>query len=481
MNPIQFPTHPILLVDDEENFLFSADHALNLAGINNIVQCQDSRDVMSMLSETEFSVVLLDLLMPELSGLDLLPLILAGFPELPVTVVTGVNNVETAVECLKLGAYDYLLKPIDSVRLASTVRRGVEISGLRRQNRRLKERLLSDELEQPEAFADIITQDRAMHVTFKYIESIAGTDLPVLITGETGVGKELIAAALHKLSGRTGEYVTVNIAGLNDQLFSDTLFGHRKGAYTGADKSRKGLIDRATNGTLFLDEIGDLHAESQVKLLRLLQDKTYYPLGDDFARMSNARMVFATNRENEFLSNPETFRTDLYYRLQPHHIHLPPLRERLGDIPMLVGHFLASAAAQLEKKTPTAPSELLTLLGTYHFPGNIRELEGMLLDAVSQHTGGILSTSTFRQKIKEQSTIPREGTSLKASGLTDELSARSVLPELKEALKEAEQEIISEALKRADGNQTIAARLLGISRQALHNRLSRLQSSSEDS
>ena len=300
----------------------------------------------------------------------------------------------------------------------------------------------------------------------------------MLITGETGVGKELIAAAIHKRSGREGKFASVNIAGLDDQLFSDTLFGHRKGAYTGADKFRQGLIDQASNGTLFLDEIGDLHVESQVKLLRLLQDKTYYPLGDDFARLSNARLVFATNREIEFLSNPETFRTDLYHRLQPHHIHLPPLRERLDDIPVLVSHFLESAAAQLGKQTPTAPPELITLLGTYHFPGNIRELEGLVLDAVSQHTGGILSTATFRQKINKQSTIPHEETTLKAGADTfaDGLSGLDTLPDL----KEAEQQIISEALKRADGNQTIAAQLLGISRQALNKRLVRARTSSND-
>ena len=476
MNPIQFPTHPILLVDDEENFLFSADHALNLAGINNIVQCQDSREVMSTLSKRDFSVVVLDLLMPGLTGQDLLPLILADFPDLPVTVFTAVNNVDTAVECLKLGAYDYLLKPVDSTRLAGTVRRGVEINDLRRQNRQLKERLLSDELEQPEAFADIITQDRAMHAISKYIESIAGTDLPVLITGETGVGKELIAAAIHKRSGLAGEFVSVNIAGLDDQLFSDTLFGHRKGAYTGADKSRKGLIDRAANGTLFLDEIGDLHAESQVKLLRLLQDKTYYPLGDDFARLSNARMVFATNRENEFLSNPETFRTDLFFRLKPHHIHLPPLRERMGDIPLLISHFLESAAAQLEKQTPTPPPELYTLLGTYHFPGNIRELEGMVLDAVSQHKEGLLSTHTFHQEINEQPIVSGEVKTLKESIFSSELSTLDVLPDM----KKVEQMMISEALKRADGNQTIAAQLLGISRHALNKRLIRSKKLTDD-
>ena len=476
MNPTNFPTRPILLVDDEEQFLITASRALRAEGINHIVTCQDSREVMTMLSETEFSVVLLDLLMPELSGMDLLPLILAGFPELPVTIVTGVKHVETAVECLKTGAYDYLLKPVDSTRLAGTVRRGVEISDLRRQNRQLKDRLLSDELEQPEAFADIITQDRAMHATFKYIESIAGTDLPVLITGETGVGKELIAAAIHRLSGREGKFISVNIAGLNDQLFSDTLFGHRKGAYTGADKFRQGLIDQASNGTLFLDEIGDLHVESQVKLLRLLQDKTYYPLGDDFARLSNARLVFATNREIEFLSNPETFRTDLYYRLQHHHVHLPPLRERAGDIPLLVDHFLASASETLGPEVRTIAAELLTLIEAYGFPGNVRELEGLVFDAASRHKGGIFSVESLQNKIGNETSVSREADDTTEGGYVERLAALRTLPNL----KDMERFAIAEALKRANGNQTIAAQLLGITRQALNKRLNRARTSSDE-
>ena len=478
MNPTNFPARPILLVDDEEQFLASVSRALRAEGINHVVKCQDSREVMSILSETEFSVVILDLLMPELSGLDLLPLILADFPELPVTVVTAVNNVETAVACLKNGAYDYLVKPVDSTRLAATVRRGVEISGLRRQNRQLKDRLLTDELEHPEAFSDIITQHRKMNAIFQYVETVARTDLPVLITGETGVGKELIAKAIHKLSGRAGEFVSVNIAGLDDQLFSDTLFGHRKGAFTGADTPRKGLIEQASNGTLFLDEIGDLHVESQVKLLRLLQERTYFPLGDDFARISNARIVVATNREIEFLSDSETFRTDLYYRLQSHHIHLPPLRDRAGDIPLLVSHFLESAAEKLAKKTPIAPPELYTLLGTYHFPGNIRELEGMVLDAVIRHKSGVLSTASFLKQIDEQFIDSGENTVFKAGAIAyaDGLSALPILP----ALKEVEKLMISEALKRANGNQTVAAQLLEISRHALNKRLVRARTSSND-
>ena len=246
MNTGQFPTRPILLVDDEELFLASTSRALRSEGINHVAQCGDSREVMSTLSKRDFSIAVLDLMMPHLSGKDLLPLILADFPDVPVTVVTGVKDVGTAVECLKTGAYDYLVKPVDVTEFAATIRRGLEMSELRRQTRLLKERVFSDALKQPEAFSDIITQDSGMHAIFQYTEAIAQTDLPVLITGETGVGKELIAAAIHKLSGREGEFVSVNIAGLDDHLFSDTLFGHKKGAYTGADKPRKGLIEQAS-------------------------------------------------------------------------------------------------------------------------------------------------------------------------------------------------------------------------------------------
>ena len=476
MNPIQFPTHPILLVDDEEQFLFSASRALKAEGINHVVQCQDSREVMPTLSKGDFSVVVLDLMMPNLSGLDLLPLILADFPDLPVTVVTGVKEVETAVDCLKTGAFDYLVKPVDSTRLAATVRRGVEISDLRRQNRQLKDRLLSDTLEHPEAFSDIVTQDRTMYSIFQYIETIALTPMPVLITGETGVGKELIAAAIHKLSGREGEFVSVNIAGLDDQLFSDTLFGHRKGAFTGADTPRKGLIEQASNGTLFLDEIGDLHMESQVKLLRLLQERNYFPLGDDFPRMSNARIVVATNRDTQSLRESETFRNDLYYRLQTHHVHLPPLRERTGDIPLLVEHFLVNASETLGQEMYTLAPELLTLLEAYLFPGNVRELEGLVLDAASQHKGGVLSIESFRNKIGEESLVSHEATETAEATFVDGLAALHRLP----PLKAIERFAIAEALKRANGNQTIAAGLLGMTRQALNKRVNRARTSSDD-
>ena len=354
-------------------------------------------------------------------------------------------------------------------------RRVAEIGDLRSENRQLRERLSSSRPKHPEVFSDIITQDPAMYSIFRQVESIAVTGDTVLITGETGVGKEKIAEAIHRLSGRSGTFVPINIAGADDQLFSDTLFGHEKGAFTGADSDRRGLIEQASGGTLFLDEIGDLGMEPQLKLLRLLEKGQYYQLGDDTPRTSEARTVVATNRSIESLMTDETFRDDLYFRLRTHHVHLPPLRERKGDVPLLVSHCLKRAAEALGKKTPVPPPELFTLLSTYHFPGNIRELEGMVNDAVSGHDGGVLSTEAFRRKIDEHTSVFARDGARKVGAVTfsDTLSSLQELP----ALKEIQDLVIAEALRRADGNQTIAARLLGMTKQGLNNRLSRARNS----
>ena len=476
MDVTEFPSRPVLLVDDEEQFLFSVSFALKAQGIEHIVQCNDSREVLPILSKGDFSVVVLDMLMPGISGRDLLPRILGEFPDLPVTVVTAMNRVESAVECIRNGAFDFLLKPVDNARLVATVRRGMELSELKRENRLLRNHLLSPTLEQPDVFAEIITNDRTMHSIFQYTEAIARTAIPVLITGETGVGKEMIAAAIHKLSSRMGEFVPVNIAGLDDHLFSDTLFGHKKGAFTGAETYRKGLIEQASDGTLFLDEIGDLSLESQVKILRLLQEGKYYPLGDDLPKSSNARVVVATNRTIQFLRDAATFRKDLYFRLQTHHIHLPPLRARAGDIPLLVSHFVKKAGKTLGKAMPSPPPELFSLLGKHRFPGNVRELEGMVLDAVSRHKSGALSIQSFRDKICHKSLVSDENGESAESVFAEGLSTLRELP----SLKASERLMIEEALKRASGNQTNAAKLLGMSRQALHNRLARARTSSND-
>jgi PAS domain S-box-containing protein len=333
----------------------------------------------------------------------------------------------------------------------------------------LRQHLFSDRLGHEEAFSSIVTRSKKMRAVFQYVEVISESQQSVLITGETGVGKELIARVLHTLSGRTGAYVTVNVAGLDDAVFSDTLFGHKKGAYTGADSAREGLIAHAADGTLFLDEIGDLKESSQVKLLRLLQEQSYYPLGSDTPQRSNARIIVATNRDLEKFMSEGKFRKDLYYRLIAHHVQIPPLRERKEDIPLLLDHFLDKASYALNKKKPTSPPELLTLLAAYDFPGNVRELEALVTDAVARHRSGVLSMERFKEVIGRDLRSSRS--SLSGEGTPLDISAH--FP----TLKEAEDFLIREALKRSHGNQRIAASFLGITSQALNKRLRRSEQS----
>jgi transcriptional regulator with PAS, ATPase and Fis domain len=321
-------------------------------------------------------------------------------------------------------------------------------------------------LENPLAFSEIITDNERMLLIFKYIESIAPSSQPILVTGETGVGKELIARSIHTLSKLKGRFVAVNVAGLDDNVFSDTLFGHIKGSFTGAEQDRKGLIDRAVGGTLFLDEIGDLHPASQIKLLRFLQEGEYLPLGQDEVEQTNVRIVASTNEDLWSLQRRGKFRKDLNFRLRTHHIHMPPLRERTDDIPLLVGHFLEKSAGALQKKVPTPPKELYELLVTHSFPGNVRELESMIHDAVSIHSAKILSLDSFKLHITRAQENLKEIT-----GLESEHPLPVRFGEKLPTIKQATRMLVTEAMKRANGNQTLAATMLGISRQALSKRI----------
>jgi len=318
-------------------------------------------------------------------------------------------------------------------------------------------------------FSAIVTRNAAMQAVFRYIGSIAATSLPVLVSGETGTGKEQIANAIHAVSGRSGEFVPVNVAGVDDHLFCDTLFGHEKGAFTGADRPRAGLIEKAAGGTLFLDEIGELSMESQVRLLRLLQERQYYPLGSDTPKTSDSRIVAATNRDLLDMADNGTFRRDLFYRLQYHQIALPPLRKRREDIEPLVRRFVSDAALAFGKKEPAINHELFSLLNTYDFPGNIRELQAMVFDAVGRHECGSLSSAAFAEKILQRNTHCQPA----AATHETEPAQRIVFPEKLPTIKETTEQLIAEAIARSKGNQTVAAQLLGITRRALNNRLHR--------
>lgn len=470
MTELKNPKLPILLIDDEVNLLNSFELSLNQFGINNTILCSDSREVQNILSNNNVSLILLDLSMPFIRGEDLLKNVVQEYPEIPIVIVTGDTEIETAIDCMKLGATDYLTKPVEQNRLINTVSKLLEIRRLRDENSTLKSRLISNELENPQAFKNIITQNSKMKSMFQYMEAIARTTEPILVTGETGVGKELIAQALHALSERKGRFVTTNIAGLDDQMFSDTLFGHKKGSFTNAMQDRKGQLEKAAGGTIFLDEIGDLNFQSQVKLLRMLQEREYYPLGSDDPRYTDALIILATNKNLEEMVEGGSFRKDLYYRLNVHHISPIPLRERLEDLPYLVEHFLVKASNNFQKKKPTVPPELYTLLSTYHFPGNVRELQSMIFDAVGTHKSKIMSLTKFKLHIAPRTEKISE---INKTPINEKIRFGEKLP----TLKEVQNALVEEALKRTDNNQSIAAQLLGVTRQALNKRVIQVRKS----
>jgi DNA-binding NtrC family response regulator len=468
MSKRPYPSDPILVIDDEEAILLSIDTILQLAGMNNVLTCSDSRQAMAIVKQRPPSVILLDLNMPHIEGEAILEQITNQNQNIPVIIITGRIDAQTAVECMKSGAFDYIVKPVDENRLIASVKKSLQYGELRQENQTLKEQLREGG-HHPEAFKNIITNSPKMLLLFNYIESTAKTPEPVLIRGETGTGKELIARAIHDLSDNTGEFVAINVAGLDDNVFSDTLFGHVKGAFTGADSERLGLIERAANGTLFLDEIGDLSPSSQIKLLRLLQEKEYMPLGQDTNRTSSARIVASTHVDLWDLQQKELFRQDLHYRLRTHRISLPPLRERKEDLGLLVDHFVQCATEILKKKKPRIPEELMLSLEAYNFPGNIRELQAMVFDAIAQNDNGILPLSVFRnhisraqqEEIKHHTGEPNQGIPV---------TFADPLPTIKQATRM----LVEEAMHRAGNNQSTAASLLGISQQALSKRLKNL-------
>ncbi len=470
MSKKPYPLEPILIIDDEEAILLSVDTTLQLAGMNNVLTCADSRQVMAIIAQRPPSVILLDLNMPHVDGEAILDQITNENPHVPVIIITGRIDAETAVECMKSGAFDYIVKPVDENRLIASVKKSIQYGALHQENQALKEQLRENYLKHPEAFSKIITNSPKMFQLFNYIESAAKTSEPVLIRGETGTGKELIARAIHEISGTSGEFVAINVAGLDDNVFSDTLFGHVKGAFTGADTDRLGLIEKAAHGTLFLDEIGDLSQISQIKLLRLLQEKEYMPLGRDSNKTSSARIVASTHVDLWELQQKELFRQDLHYRLRTHRILLPPLRDRKEDLDILINHFVECAADTLKKKRPRIPEELAVLLESYNFPGNIRELQAMIFDAMAQNDNGILPLSVFRQHIsRAQQDEAKQQYHNSKNGIP--IIFADPLPTIKQATRM----LVEEAMNRAKNNQTTAASLLGISQQALSKRLKNLE------
>jgi DNA-binding NtrC family response regulator len=461
----QYPILPVLMVDDEIDVLQSYKMTLQFNGISNSVLCLDSTKVMDLLAHTEYSAIILDLNMPRLSGKDLMPMIHERYPETPVIVVTASNSVATAVECMQLGARDYMVKPVEDNRFIASVRNAIELVDLQNENSLLRQTMLSRHVKNPDAFSEIVTVCDSMRAIFSYIEAISGSVKPVLITGESGTGKELFARAVHAVSGRKGKFIAVNVSGLDDTVISDTLFGHRRGAFTGADGDRHGLVEGASGGTLFLDEIGSLEKSSQIKLLRLLQENEYYPLGSDVSKNSHTVVVAATNEDLRKRMKEGLFRNDLYFRLITHHIHIPPLRERREDVPALFDHFLEKISASLNKIKPRYSPDVINLIDRYNFPGNVRELEAMIADSVTRCQSSDLDVMHFKEYIAKQ-------TGQRAEDVTIEASGQFLVPFHGDfpKLHEVEEFLILESMRKANGNQYAAAELLGVAQSTLWRR-----------
>lgn len=463
----------ILVVDDEHSSAELYSMILRENGYPQVVTCEDSRKAAGLIWSHNIELVLSDLMMPVIDGYDLLLKINEEHPDIPVIILTAQDKVETAVECMKIGAFDFITKPLDPERLLTAVEHAFTIRELKEEVNILSTDRPDRELSNPGAFSAILTQSPKMKKIFTYMEAIVPNPKPLLITGESGTGKELIARSFHELANSGGKFVAVNVSGLDDSVFSDSLFGHRPGERAGGDANRYGLIEQAGRGTLFLDEIGDLGMSSQIKLLRMLQEGEFYPQGSDTPVPCHARIVAATNANLKKKLESGEFRRDLYYRLIAHHIELPPLRERPEDISLLLDAFLAEALENMGRTELKAPQGLYSLLKPYPFPGNIRELQGLMYDLVTASSPGTLDITVIRNYIQMNTggtneSLEDEPTEFKGDEKFDRGPAGMLLSKAQmPTMKDAEEFLYEKALERSLGNQSRAAKLLDVSQSTL--------------
>ncbi|WP_028763787.1 sigma-54-dependent transcriptional regulator [Shewanella colwelliana] len=450
----------ILLVDDEASWLRSLAVTLNrLVPEAEIDTCVDSRQVMNRLQVGDYALVLLDLTMPFHSGEELLAMIRSDFPNTRVIIVTGVNEVDTAVRCIKNGAYDYFIKTDNVDDLSHTVRRALEVVGLERNYLHIKERFLSRTLDHPEAFNNILTCEPQLLDQFRYLEAVAFSPEPLLIYGQSGTGKSEFAKSCHQLYSPDAPFISLNLAGITCETFAIKLFGQLHHRANGEIDAVAGYLHQVGSGVLYLNEIGSLPQQAQIQLLELLESKKYSPIGSEQAYPVKCKFVVSTQDDLLQLNQQGTFRSDLLYRLRSHKIKLPPLANRPLDIAMLINHFIALAAQEMSLRAPQQPRALAPKLAGYQFPGNLHELKGMVFDAVSRSDGVALNISPFMEAINEHKSL--------CSPQQDCM----VFPKQLPTLAEINQALIDEAMSRTANNQTAAAQLLGISQSALSRRL----------
>lgn len=453
MKPIPAQKPAVLVVDDDEGLLLSIKATLVSAGLPEPALVSDSRRVLEALRSQRFPLVLLDLMMPHMGGMEVMQRIKEEFPEVDCVIVSAMDDVPTAVQAISSGASDYLVKPLNSDKLVALVQNNLERYRFRDELARVGQKKIFDHLKQPDAFAHLIAEDESMALVFHQIEAVAGTDYSVVINGESGTGKEMLARVIHQLSHRSkAPFYAVNMASFSKTLFEDEFFGHAKGAYTDAGGERRGFFEAANGGTLFLDEITELDPSLQAKLLRVIEEREFYRLGSTEVRNVDVRIVAATNRDisEEILKG--RFRADLFYRINTYNIKIPPLRERKKDILPLARYFLRLHAGANKKKIAELAPELIERLLAYEFPGNVRELENMIAAAVLLEKGKTLSLVAARNL------LPYEG---------PERRRNSPLI----TLEELERRHIEHVLEATNGNRPRAAKILGINVSTIYRKL----------
>jgi DNA-binding NtrC family response regulator len=444
----------ILIIDNEKRMCGVLKAALELDQ-HHVEVAYDGDAGVQKFQKGEFDIVITDLKMPGKDGIAVLDFVKKTSPDTEVILMTAYATAQTAVEAMRKGAYDYLIKPFEMVEMKLKVRQILEKKELAKENIDLK-----GKLREKYSLDNIIGQSEVMVKVYQMVEKVAPRDATVLIRGESGTGKELIAQAIHQQSLRAkGAFIAVNCAALPETLLESELFGHEKGAFTGAEKQKRGRFELAIGGTIFLDEIGDMSPATQVKLLRILQSKELTRLGSEEMLHVDVRTIAATNRNLEALIKENIFREDLYYRLNVFPIYLPPLRDRKEDIPDLVLHFLRKNNQSEDKIDPHTMRSLMN----YHWPGNIRELENIIERMI------ILSGD-------DQITV--EFLPLQFQGVTQSSDSLSIeIPEAGLSIDDVEKELINNALKKAGGNKSHAAKLLGITRRKLYSMMERLNRS----
>ncbi len=445
----------ILIVEDEPRMRRLLEISLGEDG-HNVHTEGDAESGVRFLRKEPVDLVVTDLKLPNMNGLEFLQEGKRMNPALPFIVMTAYGSVETAVEAMKAGASDYVLKPFTMAEMKLVIHKELDVQQVRDENKRLKEAL-----GKRYHFQNIVGRSKKMQEVLALVERVAPTNSTVLIGGESGVGKDLIARAIHQNSRRaSGPFIKINSTAIPDTLFESELFGFERGAFTGALASKPGKFELADKGTLFLDEIGDVPAPIQVKLLRVLQEREFERLGGTKTLKVDVRMIAATNRDLRAALEEGTFREDLYYRLNVVPIDIPPLREHKEDIPELVNHFLARFAVDNEKEIEGITPAAVNALMNYHWPGNVRQLENSVERAVALSSGPVIDVQDIHLDTMQSRNVAQ-------------VSANQFLPEGM-TLEQWEDNMIREALRRANGNKSQAARLLGLSRNALRYRLSKL-------